>query len=43
MYKRQLHNPEEIQQFIEEGTILSADTIDGLLAKMEGILSLIHI
>ena len=36
-FRSPLHNPEEIQQFIEEGTILSADTIDGLLAKMEGI------
>ena len=36
-FRSPLHNPEEIQQFIEEGTILSADTIDELLAKMEGI------
>ncbi|BDE95086.1 FAD-dependent oxidoreductase [Raoultibacter timonensis] len=36
-FRSPLHNPEEIQQFIEEGQILSADTIEGLLAKMEGI------
>lgn len=36
-FRSPLHNPEQIKQFIEEGTILSSDTIDGLLAKMEGI------
>ncbi len=36
-FRSPLHNPEQIQQFIEEGKILSADTIDELLAKMEGL------
>ncbi|MEY8562633.1 FAD-binding protein [Eggerthellaceae bacterium 3-80] len=36
-FRSPLHNPEQIQQFIEEGAILSAATIDELLAKMEGI------
>lgn len=36
-FRSPLHNPEEIKQFIAEGTILSSDTIEGLLAKMEGL------
>ncbi|MEA5020041.1 MAG: FAD-dependent oxidoreductase [Gordonibacter sp.] len=36
-FRSPLHNPEEIAQFIAEGTILSSDTIEGLLAKMEGL------
>ena len=36
-FRSALHNPEQIQQFIEEGQILSADTIEELLGKMEGI------
>lgn len=36
-FRSPLHNPEEIAQFVAEGTILSSDTIEGLLAKMEGL------
>jgi len=32
-----LHSPEEVQKFIEDGTILSGNTIDELLGKMTGI------
>ncbi|MEG0503775.1 MAG: FAD-dependent oxidoreductase, partial [Raoultibacter sp.] len=36
-FRSPLHNPAEIEQFIADGTILSADTLDGLLDKMEGL------
>ncbi len=36
-FRSPLHNPEQIQQFIDEGKILSANTIDELLAKMDGL------
>ncbi len=32
-----LHDPAEIEQFIADGTILSGNTLDELLGKMEGI------
>lgn len=36
-FRSPLHDPEQIKQFIEDGSIMSADTIDELLGKMEGI------
>lgn len=36
-FRSPLHNPEQIQQFIADGTILSADTLDELLGNMEGL------
>lgn len=36
-FRGALHNPEEVQQFIDEGIILSGATLDELLGKMEGI------
>lgn len=36
-FRSPLHDPEQIQQFIDEGKILSANTIDELLAKMDGL------